>query len=308
MRGLFISVGEYMRSSKNIMGKLYALITLLILLLTTAILSSPVLFLSLLKLLPSKKIKIYCTKKVDMLATIWCELNNGFIRTSNPAKIEISGLNDFEPQNWYLVVANHQSWLDIAILQYLFNRKIPVLKFFIKDQLKWVPFLGVFWWAMGCPFMKRYSSAYLAKNPHKKGTDLQSTQKALEGFKHSPATLVSFIEGTRYTAQKKSLQKSPYQYLLKPKAGGISFVISAMNKQINHLLDVTITYPKSDSSLWDFLSHGIDLIKIHVRQITIPEQFLNSSLLEDEKTQSEFRQWLNQKWAEKDELIAEMKK
>lgn len=296
-----------MQISKKIKGKFYAGLTLLMLVLTTAIGSIPVLLLGLLKLFPNQLVKIYCTKQVDKLATIWCEINNGFIKTSNPAKIEITGLNNFDPKNWYLVVANHQSWLDIVILQYLFNRKIPVLKFFIKDQLKWVPFLGFSWWAMGCPFMKRYSPAYLAKNPHKKGTDLQATKKALEGFKHTPATLMSFIEGTRYTAQKKSQQKSPYQHLLKPKAGGISFVISAMNKQINQLLDVTITYPKPDSSLWDFLCHGIDLIKIHVRQLAIPEQFLNSSLLDDEKTQSEFRHWLNQKWAEKDELITAMK-
>ena len=106
---------------------------------------------------------------------------------------------------------------------------------------------------MGCPFMKRYSKDYLAKNPHKKGKDLQATHKAIELFKHTPASIMNFVEGTRYSQQKNKQQDSPYQHLLKPKAGGISFVISAMGQQFNSLLDVTIIYSGKQHSLWDFL-------------------------------------------------------
>jgi 1-acyl-sn-glycerol-3-phosphate acyltransferase len=296
-----------MHISKNFTGKLHATVALAVLMLTTALGSIPILFLGLAKLIPNQRLKIFCTKMVDKIATVWTDINNVYLDKSNPAHLQITGTNDFNPNGWYLVVANHQSWLDIVILQRLFNRKIPVLKFFIKDQLKWVPFLGFSWWAMGCPFMKRYSPAYLAKHPHKKGKDIQATQKALTSFKETPASLMSFIEGTRYTPQKKITQNSPYQHLLKPKAGGIGFVISAMNKQINQLIDVTIIYPKHDVSLWDFLCHRIDSIKINVRQLPIPDQFLSPSLLEDDKVQTEFRQWLNQKWFEKDNLISEMK-
>lgn len=299
---------EYiMHILKNFTGKLHATVALAVLMLTTALGSIPILFLGLAKLIPNQRLKISCTKMVDKIATVWTDINNVYLDKSNPAHLQITGTNDFNPNDWYLVVANHQSWLDIVILQRLFNRKIPVLKFFIKDQLKWVPFLGFSWWAMGCPFMKRYSPAYLAKHPHKKGKDIQATQKALTLFKETPASLMSFIEGTRYTPQKKITQNSPYQHLLKPKAGGIGFVISAMNKQINQLIDVTIIYPKHDVSLWDFLCHRIDSIKINVRQLPIPDQFLSPSLLEDDKVQTEFRQWLNQKWFEKDNLISEMK-
>ncbi len=160
---------------------------------------------------------------------------------------------------------------------------------------------------MGCPFMKRYSPAYLAKNPHKKGGDLQATKKALKLFKQTPATLMSFVEGTRYTPHKKLQQNSPYQHLLKPKAGGVGFVIDAMSKQINQLLDVTIVYPHQHNSLWNFLCRRVDSIKIHIRQLPIPPQFLNSSLLEDDKIQTEFRQWLNQQWSEKDQIMTVMK-
>ena len=288
-------------------GKLNGVLTLLILMLTTTIGFIPILFIGLLKLFPNQQWKNYCTKKVDAIATIWSDLNNLYLNKLNPTTVKISGIEQFDPKDWYLVVANHQSWLDIVILQRIFNRKIPVLKFFIKDQLKWIPFLGFSWWAMGCPFMKRYSKEYLAKHPEKKGKDLEATQKAINVFKQTPASIMSFIEGTRFTGKKKEQQNSPYQHLLKPKAGGVGFVISAMGQQIHQLLDVTIIYPNQEHSLWDFLSHRIDLIKVHIRQIPIPKQFLNANLFEEEPIQSEFRQWLNQKWAEKDELIATMK-
>ena len=296
-----------MGRKKNVSGKFYAGLALLVLLITTTLGSIPILIIGLLKLVPNQRWKINCTKAVDKIATIWSDINNFYLDKAHPAHWEITGMDDFNPQNWYLVVANHQSWLDIVVLQRLFNRKIPILKFFIKDQLKWVPFLGFSWWAMGCPFMKRYSPAYLAKNPHKQGKDLEATQKALKLFKHTPSTLMSFVEGTRYTPQKQRQQHSPYQHLLKPKAGGVGFVIGAMDQKITQLVDVTIVYPHQENSLWDFLCHRIDTIKLHIRQIPIPKKFLNASLLTNDKTQSEFREWLNQQWSEKDELITLMK-
>lgn len=296
-----------MQLFKKIRGKIYCAIALLVLFSTTLIGFIPIFVLGLLKLTPNQRVKNFCTKKVNRIVTLWNDANNLFLKISNPTHFEVNGVDSFSTDDWYLVIANHQSWLDIVILHRLFNRKIPVLKFFIKDQLKWMPLLGFCWWTMDCPFMKRYSPAYLKKNPHKKGKDLQSTEKALTSFKQTPSTLMSFIEGTRYSPEKKSLQNSPYQYLLKPKAGGISFVISTMGQKITHLLDVTITYPKGGNLLWNFLCHQLDLIKINIRKIPIPSQFLTPSLIEDETIKLEFREWLNEKWLEKDQLITTMK-
>lgn len=297
-----------MSISKKLTGFFYGYLALLILIFTTSLGSLPILLLGLIKLIPNQHIKITCGKMVDKIATAWIEINKFYLNRSNPAHMEITGLENFSPNDWYLVIANHQSGLDIVILQLLFSRKIPVLKFFIKDQLKWIPILGFSWWAMGCPFMKRYTPAYLAKHPHKKGKDLQATQKALQLFQATPASLMSFVEGTRFTPQKKLTQNSPYQHLLKPRAGGISFVVGAMNNRIHQLIDVTITYSKLKSSLWDYLCHRVDVIKINIRKIPIPQQFLTATLLEDDTNQSEFRGWLNQKWLEKDQLIDTMKK
>jgi 1-acyl-sn-glycerol-3-phosphate acyltransferase len=146
----------------------------------------------------------------------------------------------------------------------------------------------------------------LAKNPHKKGQDLVSTRKAIKQLKRSPAAITSFIEGTRFTDEKKDLQNSPYTHLLKPKAGGISFIISAMGHQIHSLIDVTIVYPEH-SSMWDFLCRRMDTIKVNLRRIPIPAEFTSSKLVEDKDLQDTFKVWINALWADKDQLITSLK-
>lgn len=288
----------------KISGHIHAILASFFLVITTSFSFIPVFLIGLLKLVPYKRWQNRCTKAIDRVATFWCSLNNLYINKAQKIDWNVTGLNDLNKKDWYLVIANHQSWLDIIILQRLFNRKIPVLKFFIKDTLKWMPLLGFAWWAMGCPFMKRYDKKYLAKKPHKKGKDLLSTIKAIETFKQTPASIMSFIEGTRFTDEKKTLQNSPYTHLLKPKAGGVSTIISSMGEQITSLIDVTIIYPTKHYSLWDFLCRRMDSIKIHIRQLPIPPQFTSVSLLHDEATKTAFNTWLNEQWAEKDKLIA----
>ncbi|HAT6977208.1 TPA: acyltransferase [Legionella pneumophila] len=295
-----------MQKNKQNGGQLHALAAIFALIVSTTLCFIPILFVGLLKLFPNKRWQSLCTRCVDKIATFWCGINNLYVDKAQKIHWEISGLNDLTPKDWYLVVANHQSWLDIVILQRLFNRKIPVLKFFIKDQLKWIPLLGFSWWAMGCPFMKRYSKEYLAKNPHKQGKDLISTRKAIETFKRTPASIMNFVEGTRFTKVKKEQQQSPYNYLLKPKAGGISFIINSMGQQIKSLIDVTIVYAEKKHSLWDFLCKRVKKVKVIIRQLPIPAQFTSANLINDFQAQNAFKEWLNEQWAVKDNLIASL--
>ncbi len=296
-----------MKQSRKKGGQVGGIIALSVLIITTITSFIPILFIGLLKLFPNVRWQAYCTQFADSIAGTWSAANNAYINTIQRIKWEITGVENLNPKDWYVVIANHQSWLDIVVLQYLFNRKIPVLKFFIKDQLKWVPLLGFSWWAMGCPFMKRYSKAYLEKKPYKKGKDLSSTKKALRLFKYAPTTIMNFVEGTRFSAAKNQQQQSPYTHLLKPKAGGLNFVLKAMGKQFNKVLDVTIVYPSNNYSLWDFLCNRVDVIKIDLRQLTLPEQFTQTSDIPEAQAQEEFRTWLNSTWLEKDKLIARFK-
>ncbi|MCA0404019.1 MAG: acyltransferase [Proteobacteria bacterium] len=287
-------------------GELKALCSLVLLVVTTISCFIPILALGLIKLIPNIRIKTICTNLVDKIATLWCAINNAYINHILKIKWDIEGTKNLKAKGWYLVIANHQSWLDIVVAHRVFNRKIPAIKFFIKDQLKWVPLLGFAWWAMGCPYMKRYTKEYLVKNPHKKGKDFESTEKAVNLFKHSPTTIMNFVEGTRYTKAKSKAQGEPYQYLLKPRAGGINFVISAMGKQFTNLLDMSIVYPEKNTNLWDFLCGRIKTIKVHVQELTIPPQFTEPAASQNEELQNEFRHWLNENWLKKDALIEEM--
>ncbi|MGL6037144.1 MAG: acetyltransferase, partial [Legionella sp.] len=145
------------------------------------------------------------------------------------------------------------------------------------------------------------------KKPHKKGKDLVSTLKAIESFKRTPASVMNFVEGTRFTPAKKEQQNSPYEHLLKPKAGGISFIIGSMGQQLSSILDVTIVYSDDKPSLWDFLCQRINTIKINIRHIPIPAHFASLKLINDVDTQNQFKEWLNAQWNEKDKLIAALK-
>jgi len=294
------------KSSKG--SIIYGVIAVISLTFISACCFIPVFFMGILKLFPLHSWRVFCTKGIDRIAELWIKLTTGYVQKMYPLHWDIQGLTQFNPKQWYLVIANHQSWLDIVILQNTFRRKIPVLKFFIKEQLKWVPFLGFSWWAMGCPFMKRYSKEYLAKNPHKKNNDIEATHKALKLFNSYPSSIINFIEGTRYTVQKQQVQQSPYAHLLKPKAGGISQVVSTLGNRIQQLIDVTIVYPAQPHSLWDFLCRRMDSVYVNVRALTIPETFTKTSdWLKDPEKQAHFREWLNEQWQSKDALIAGVK-
>ncbi|WP_419420908.1 acetyltransferase [Legionella sp. D16C41] len=241
-----------MRQKKG--GQWRGILAIFILTISTVIFFIPVLVVGLLKLFPNFRWRIFCTKIIDKITTYWSSTNNWYINLNKAVQWEVSGLNELTSNDWYLVIANHQSWLDIVVLQYLLNRRIPVLKFFIKDQLKWVPLLGFAWWAMGCPFMKRYSKEYLANKPHKRGRDLASTNKAMTLFKNTPSAVMNFIEGTRFTKEKKTKQNSPYKFLLKPRAGGISFVITTLGNRVKAITDLTILFLQKANSLGFSLS------------------------------------------------------
>ena len=165
----------------------------------------------------------------------------------------------------YLVLANHQSWVDIPVLQKCFNRRIPLLRFFLKSQLFWVPLMGLAWWALDFPFMKRYTREQVERRPELAGRDIASTRRACEKFRSIPVAVMNFIEGTRFTPAKHAAQQSPYRHLLKPKSGGVAFVIDAMGDGLQAILDVTIVYPGGRPTLLDLF--GDKVAEVHARRI-----------------------------------------
>ena len=179
-------------------------ITVLLLLINTLVLIGPMMVVALLKLLlPVAALRRACSVMVMTIAETWAEICKAIFALMTPTQWDIRGVAALRQDTSYLVVSNHQSWVDIPALVQAFNRKTPYFKFFLKKELIWVPFLGLAFWALDYPFMKRYSKAVLDKHPELKGKDLEITRQACEKFQGIPVTVVNFLEGTRFTRAKQ---------------------------------------------------------------------------------------------------------
>lgn len=253
-------------------------------------------------LVPLKSFRIGCTSILDDIASSWMWVNNTMITKFIGVKWEVIGDVHLSVEKWYLVIANHQSWTDIVALMQVLNRKVPLLKFFLKRELIFVPVLGFTWWALDYPFMRRYSKSMLKKKPHLKGKDLKTTIKACERFKHLPISVMNFVEGTRCTPEKYAKQNSKFKHLLTPKAGGIAYTLQAMGKQLSEIIDVTIVYPQGKKSLWQLLSGHIRHVKIYLRTIPITEALIGD-YQNDKQFRVQFQHWLNDVWHEKDAIL-----
>lgn len=270
----------------------------------------PIFSFSFLKLIPIGPWQTLLSHVLDNCATAWVTIN-GFNQTiTSKTQWDIQGGEKLTPKDWYLVIANHRSWVDILVLQRVLNRRIPFLKFFLKKELIWVPVLGLAWWALDFPFMQRYKKSFLAKNPHLKGKDVETTRKACEKFRFKPVSVMNFVEGTRFTKKKHNRQKSPFNELLKPKAGGIAFVLEAMQDNLHKLVDVTIYYPDGTPTFWDFVSGSVNKVQIRInvqsiqdlrKQGIIGEDYFNNK---DERVV--FQKWLNEVWQNKDKQLIEL--
>lgn len=254
-------------------------------------------------LLPFGPPRRLCNMAMSFIQESWISCNKGWMALVRRTRWYIQGLEPLDYQHSYLVTSNHQSWADILVLQYILNRRIRPLKFFLKQELIWVPVIGLCWWALDFPFMKRYSKAYLAKHPEKKGKDLATTRRACAKFRHNPVGIFNFLEGTRFTPEKHAEQASPFRHLLKPKAGGIAFVLDAMGEQLESLVNVTIHYPSGNPSFWTLLSGGLDEVVVRFEELPIPREFIGKSYDQDEAYRLAFQQWVNRLWEDKDALL-----
>ncbi|WP_149983070.1 acyltransferase [Pseudoalteromonas rhizosphaerae] len=264
----------------------------------------PIFICGLIKLIPIKPLKKLMSWTAKQCASIWVTFNTLNQKLLTPTKLSVTGLEELKLKDWYLVIANHQSWVDILVLQRVFNRKIPFLNFFLKKELIYVPVLGLCWWALDFPFMTRTSKSQLKKNPKLRGKDLETTRKACEKFKEMPVSVVNFVEGTRFTAQKHSRQNSPFPHLLKPKAGGVAFVMQAMGEQISKVVNVTIQYPEGIPTFMDFASGRVKQINIHVEVMPVSQELIGD-YTGDSEFRVRFQSELNRLWQEKEQQLSE---
>ncbi|MBS3809952.1 MAG: acyltransferase [Desulfobacterales bacterium] len=259
-------------------------------------------------LIPAEGVRHPLTRILTNIVWAWIHINGFILRLTQDIEIDAQGLEGFSQDRSYLVISNHRSWADILVLQHLWRRRIPFLKFFIKKELIWVPLLGIAWWALDFPFMKRYSKEFIEKHPELKGKDIETTRKYCEKFKRSPNTVINFLEGTRFDEKKRDKQQSPHQYLLKPRAGGAAVVLSAMGECLDAIIDVTIVYPKNSTPLpfWSFLRGDIPKVVVRARRLEIPSEFVGRNYEQDQDFRQQFLTWVNELWAKKDRQIEQI--
>ena len=263
----------------------------------------PILVFAILKLIvPWTPWRKLCSWFILKIADAWIFGNVFMIHQLNRFKVELIGEADLQTNDWYLVIANHQSWVDILAIQEAFRNKIPFLKFFLKQELIYIPFLGLAWWALDFPFMKRYSKSTLKKKPHLRGKDIETTRMACEKFKHLPISVVNFVEGTRFEPEKANRQGNAYRNLLRPRSGGIGYVMTMLGEQIHYILNLTIHYPEGKFTYWDYVTGQLSTIEIHIQSIEVDDS-LRGNYIEDPSFRASFQTWLSEQWVDKDDLI-----
>lgn len=256
--------------------------------------------------LPFESVRRRLDPLLNRVASLWISGNSAWMRLTQRTEWDVEGVEGLDPNGWYMVSANHQTWVDIFVLQHVLNGRIPLLKFFLKHELIWVPFMGLAWWALGFPFMRRHSDAYLREHPEKRFEDLETSRRACQKFALVPTSVMNFPEGTRFTAQKHAAQRSPYRHLLRPKAGALALSLAVLGEQFRSFLDVTIVYPGGAPTFWQFLCGRVPRIVVRVRRLEVPPELLGGDPIADARLRKAVHRWQAARWAEKDALIGEL--
>lgn len=277
--------------------------------LATTVIGITIILLGIIKfILPIPAIQRFVSRIANAAFRGWAYSVSAMFRISYPVKWYIEGDIPDDRDGWFMILCNHQSWVDIVALMHLSRKNLPMPRFFLKHQLLWVPVIGMGCWVLDMPFMKRYSKEQIAKSPELKGKDIETTREKCEKFRHIPTTVINFCEGTRFTPIKHKQKGSPYKHLLTPKAGGTSFTLQAMGNQFQEILDITLVYPdrQTDKSIvLDLLAGRLQSVYVYIDRIPVTDD-LRGDYFNDPEFRDHFQGWLNSRWELKDKRIEEV--
>lgn len=246
--------------------------------------------------LPLPAVRKPVDRVLNRLAETWIHINGWWMGLVGQVRWDVEGVDALRRGGWYLVGSNHQSWVDILVLQKALTGRIPLLKFFLKRELIYVPVMGLAWWALDFPFMRRGGNF---------ARDLAATRKSCERFRMIPTSVINFLEGTRFSADKHAAQESTYRHLLMPKVGGLAMALSVMGDRFRSYLDVTIVYPDGVPTFWDLLCGRMRKVVVHVRELELPA--MESGVeIGSAKYRRCLTAWVNDMWQAKDERIGEI--
>lgn len=250
-------------------------------------------------------------KAVLDIANYWINVNNALINKVLPKRDwRISMPDDLKKDGKYLLICNHQSWVDTSIIQYVSEGVLPITRFFAKHELIYIPVVGQAFYFMDFPMMKRHSKAQIAKNPALANRDLDEAKRACELLKHKPFVLLNYLEGTRFNRQKHQQQASPYTHLLKPKAGGFALALASLGDEIDGILDMTIVYPDGVAEYGEFWQGKTKRLGVDIRHLdmdkTLFDDIKAGKHSSDEAVKARLYAWVDEVWQAKDARIGQM--
>lgn len=278
----------------------FAILTILSIALT------PLVIINIPRIIPNKKLK----QKLGSIS------NTMGTATVGAIAISLSLLHQLEwefeiPENlsindWYIAMSNHQSWADIFILLIAGHKKIPLLKFFMKKELQWIPIIYLVHKTIDMPFLHRHSPEQIKANPELKKLDFENAKTAAKRFSRNPSTAFSFAEGTRFSQFKHLEQQSPYPNLLKPKVGALSIALSGM-PEVKTLIDFTIVYSSNKRTAWQFLCGDLNKAKIIAKTYKIPKNLQSYTYENKSEYRKQFQLFIDEIWQKKQSMISELK-
>ena len=258
------------------------------------------------RIIPNKNLKVSLGSLSNTMGSATVASITTALRILHKLEWDFQIPEDVNTHTWYIAISNHQAWADIFILLAAGHKKIPLIKFFMKKELQWIPIIYLVHKTIDMPFLNRHSRAQIQANPELKKVDFENAKIAAKRFSRNPSTAFSFAEGTRFTFQKQAAQESPYSNLLKPKIGALAIALSGM-PQVDTLVDFTVVYSSEKRSTWDFLCGDLSKAKVAVKTYALPENLKNRSFEQEDNYRRDFQTFVDAIWLEKQQTIKSLK-
>lgn len=272
------------------------------------LIATPIMVLGLVRLaLPLKAVRVLVEFLNYYLYKTWVFNNRVIIGLTNNIKWHISGDAIPTTKKSCMIISNHLSWADILFIGCVYKGNVPVTKFFMKQNLIYIPFVGLACYALGMPFLKRYPKAKLIKNPKLRKKDIKSTKKACRRLIEYPSTLINFVEGSRYTRKKAARAKSPYSNLLPPKTASLGVALGQIGDKVEYIFNNTFYYPDNQKkAMIDLLMGRVKNVYVNV-EIVKSTDGLIGNYLDDKEFKHDFTMKVRDLWEEKDAVLERMK-
>ncbi|MYD43898.1 MAG: hypothetical protein F4W90_08410 [Gammaproteobacteria bacterium] len=199
---------------------------------------------------------------------------------------------DLRREQTYVMIANHVSWTDVFLLQSAVVHNGPIIKFLTKKQLLYVPIFAMIVFAFKFPYVNRKRKS-AQNNSERRNEDLERVKRACAVLRSSPAAMLTFVEGTRFTVEKHATLASSYRHLLPPRLGGFSVLLSSLQDFKPPILDATLCYPKN-ATFWQFIGGAIQHVQVRIDMYEWEPANMDDAGV-----------WLERTWEQKDQRLTD---